>query len=104
VVDAPLALWVGLNDPQLELAQLTDQSTPALVESLLTVARAWPVVPAWSGEMGGVSETEIGGAEIVITALTAWFLSAAEVAVIVTLLPGGALLGAVKTVGELLTV
>jgi hypothetical protein len=70
-----------------------------LVESLLTVALAVPVAPTCNGETGGDRDTEMVGAEIVMTALTACVLLAWEVAVIVTVPPGGAELGAVKTVG-----
>ncbi len=38
VVVAPLAVCVGLNEPQVELGQLTVQSTPKFALSLVTVA------------------------------------------------------------------
>src|SRR5208283_3169382 len=51
VVVAPLAVCVGLNEPQLALAQLTVQSTPRLPLSLATDALrlVWPPAPKEEG-------------------------------------------------------
>ncbi len=44
MVAVPLAVWVALNEPQLLEPQVTVQSTPALLESLVTVALIWTPV------------------------------------------------------------
>jgi len=46
VVAAPLAVSTGLNEPQPELEQLTDQLTPLFVGSLATVAVIDALAPA----------------------------------------------------------
>jgi len=63
-VAVPLAVWVGLNDPQAPvLPQVTVQSTPpAVAESFTTAAVIAVFVPACSDAGGAVlSETEIAG-------------------------------------------
>ena len=67
VVAEPLAVWAGLKEPQLELPQVTVQSTPAADESLLTVAANIAVVPVCK-EAGGtwVKVIVIGGGVVVM--------------------------------------
>jgi|SRR5271167_2610176 len=63
IVGLPLAVWVGLKDPQLAgLPQVAIQSTPALAISSVTAAATWAVVPA-SMLVGGncVTVREISG-------------------------------------------
>ena len=64
MVATPLAVSTGLNEPQLELEQLTDQLTPLLVGSFATVAVMEAVLP--SATLAGTWEnvTVIGGVVI----------------------------------------
>ena len=71
VVAAPLAVWAGLKEPQLELPQATVQSTPASDGSLVTVAVNIAVAPACK-EAGGawVKAMVIGDGAMVTMACT----------------------------------
>ena len=64
VVAAPLAVGVGLNEPQLELPQLTDQVTPLPEGSLATVAVMEAELPAETVEGTCENVTVIGGETI----------------------------------------
>jgi hypothetical protein len=54
VVEPPLAVCVGLNEPQELEPQVTDQSTPSLRESLVIVAATEAVAPAGKAAGGAV--------------------------------------------------
>jgi hypothetical protein len=55
VVEPPLAVCVGLNEPQAPvLPQVAVQSTPSLRESLVTVAATEAVAPAGKASGGAV--------------------------------------------------
>jgi hypothetical protein len=84
VVAVPLAVAAGLNEPQFELPQLTDQLTPLFEGSLATVAVTDAVLPA--GTVDGTCEkvTVTGGDVICIVADADFVLSALAVTVIVT--------------------
>jgi len=63
---APLAVWAGLNDPQ-DAEGVHVQSTPALAESLATVAATLAVAPGFMLAGGAVPNVmdiagEVGGA------------------------------------------
>jgi hypothetical protein len=95
VVVTPLAVCVGLNDPQLALPQLTVQSTPPLEGSPETVA-ATDVVVLASMEAGGCRlRIRLIVLVIVTLAVTVLVLSAVAVAAMITLPTA---LGAVKVV------
>lgn len=87
MVAAPLAVSTGLNEPQLELEQLTDQLAPLLLGSFATVAVIEAVLPA--ATLVGTCEnvTVIDGTIIWIVAEADFVLSAVEVTVIVTYPP-----------------
>jgi hypothetical protein len=60
-VAIPLAVFVGLNEPQSLEAQVTVQVTPALAASSLTTALNCVLAPALNVAGGcGASTTEIG--------------------------------------------
>ena len=87
MVAAALAVTTGLNEPQLELEQLTDQLTPLLVGSLATVAVIETPLPADTVEGTCEKVTVTGGVVICIVAETDLVLSAEAVTVIVTYPP-----------------
>jgi hypothetical protein len=99
VVERPLAVWAGLNEPQLVVpgagVQLTAQSTPRFAGSLVTLATSGPEALTCNGGGSCVMETEMGGARIVTTAVAAKLLFAVGRAVMLTLLPAGTTVGAV---------
>lgn len=97
-VVAPLAVCVGLNEPQLEPLQVTVQSTPAFAASLATAAPIVACVPTCK-EVGGdkLKVTEIG-VRIVSVAETVLVGSAVDVAPMFTEFPAGMEAGAVKVV------
>lgn len=88
-----------MNEPQAPaLPQVTDQSTPALVESFETTAVTGVVAFTCIDVGGGGLKTiEIGGgtAVIVIVAEADFVASACEVAVTLTVPPEGTAAGAV---------
>jgi hypothetical protein len=96
-VATSLAVWVGANDPQSALPQVTDQSTPACDESFTTFAVIGLVAPMFIDDGGGgLKETMIGGATVMeMLAEIDFVLSAVEVAVTFTVLPVGTAAGAV---------
>jgi hypothetical protein len=106
VVATPLAVWVGLNDPQAPaLPQVTVQSTPAFVWSFETTAvigLAELVCIDVGG--GGLKTTVIAGRVMVMLAETNFVLSAVEVAWTVTVPPVGTVAGAVYVVATPLAV
>jgi hypothetical protein len=93
----PLAVWVGLNDPQVPTgAQL--QSTPAFDASCETTAVSGFVAFTCIDDGGaGLKTIEIGGGTgvIVIVAEADFVESACEVAVTLTVPPEGTAAGAV---------
>ena len=93
----------GLKLPHVELPQVTVQVTPAALVSLLTFAVKLAEALAGSDAGGFESTTEIA-AEVVMVMETEADLvvSAAEVAVTVTMFPVGNAAGAVNVVVELL--
>jgi len=101
VVGAPLAVCAGLKEPQLELWQVTVQSTPAFVESLETAALSVAVAPVWREEGGlpdAVKAMEMpgGGPEVMVIGIfRTLVLSAVDVAVMFTVPPVGTDAGAV---------
>jgi hypothetical protein len=107
VVDAPLGVDGGVNDPHGEPPQVTVQFTPPFALSFATFAVIFVVVPP-TRDIGGCADsvTEIGcaGAVIVIVAVTVFVLSVTEVAVTVTVFPVGTAIGAVNTVAPPLAV
>jgi hypothetical protein len=92
MVGAPLAVWAGLREPQLEPWQLAAQSTPAFVGSLVTIAVRARVAPGAKEEGGDCARViEIGGGVIFITAVAVLLVSAVAVAMMVTVpVVGGA--------------
>jgi len=55
-------VWAGANDPQAELPQVTDQSTPAFDESFVTTAVSGLFVPTCIDDGGAeLKATEIAG-------------------------------------------
>jgi hypothetical protein len=94
-----------LNEPQIELPQVTAQSTPAFEESLDTVALivAWAPVPREAG--GACVKAMATAAPVIITvAVRVSVVFAVAVAVMVTALPDGITAGAVNVVAEPLAV
>jgi hypothetical protein len=106
-VPAPLAVVVELNVPQAPAAllpQATVQSTPALLESPVTVAVSVVDAPSPRDE-GGVKLTVMTGEAVIFAVAVALVVpSFAEVAVIVTVPPAGTVEGAVYVVVRPLTV
>jgi hypothetical protein len=105
----PLAVGVGLTLPQAPapwLAQVTVQVTPALAESLLTVAVKGVVAPVTTLMVGGVTLTLIDplAGVTVMVALAETVGSVTEVAVTVTVPPLGTAAGAVYVVAVPLAV
>jgi len=100
VVGTPLAVWVGLNDPQAPaLPHVTVQSTPALVLSFETTAVIGLVeFICIDVGGGGLKTTVIAGAVMVMFAETDFVESACEVALTVTVVPVGTAAGAVYVV------
>jgi hypothetical protein len=96
VVVAPLAVCVGLKEPQLPPLHDTVQSTPRFCESLATVALIMACAPTCM-EGGGaiVKPMEITGAVIATVAVTVFVGSAVAAAVIITVPPVGIAGGAV---------
>jgi hypothetical protein len=94
VVLAPLAVCVGLNEPQV-LAGAQLQVTPAFAESLPTVAAIGAVAPIFSEAGGGVLRDTETGAPIDTVALTLFVGSWVDVAVMVTCPFCGTVAGAV---------
>ena len=87
---------MGLNVPQGELPQLTDQSTPAFDGSFATTAVSGLFVLISTDEGGaGFKVTLIAGIVMVIAAEIDFVLSAVEVAVIFTVPSLGTAEGAV---------
>lgn len=82
---APLAVLVGLKDPQELLLQVTVQLTPALAVSLATVAARLAVAPAAIDAGGLLIVTEMAGAAMVMVAEAAAVVPEEVVAVMVTL-------------------
>ena len=99
MVSWPLAVWVGLKEPQPVVPaagmQLTAQSTPRFAGSLVTLAMSGPEAPTCNGGGSCVKETEMGGATMVTAAVAAKLLLAVGRAVMLTLLPAGTSVGAV---------
>jgi len=98
VVATLLAVWVGANIPQAPaLPHVTDQSTPAFVESFETTA-VIGVVAFTCNDAGGVGLKTIvicRGGVIVTVAENDFVLSVVEVAVTFTVPPEGTADGAV---------
>ena len=82
---APLAVLVGLKDPQELLLQVTVQLTPPLAVSLATVAVRLAVAPAATDAGGLLIVTEMAGAAMVMVAEAAAVVPEEVVAVMVTL-------------------
>ena len=65
MVGLPLAVLVGLKDPQSDAEQVTLHLTPASLGSLLTMAATLAVVPMLIDEGGAVLKvTEIGNTSL----------------------------------------
>jgi hypothetical protein len=98
MVRNPLAVWAGLNVPHAPaLPQVTVQSTPLFVPSLVTVAETL-VMPPTARLTGGSIEkpTLIGKTVTMVTmALLDTVGSAVEVAIIITVFSLGMLAGGV---------
>jgi hypothetical protein len=105
VVVEPMAVWAGLNEPQIELPQVTVQSAPEFEESLATAALIVAWAPASREAGGGFTKAMDTAAPVIITVATTLLLaSAVAVAVMVTALPVGMTAGAVNVVAEPLAV
>ena len=81
----PLAVLVGLKDPQELLLQVTVQLTPAFAVSLVTVAVRLAVAPAAMDVGGLVIVTVMAGAAMEMVADAAAVVPEEVVAVMVTL-------------------
>jgi hypothetical protein len=96
---------MGLTEPQLELWQVTVQSTPRFDGSFATVATNDAAPPVCREDGGGwVRVMAMGGPAIVTVTVTFLVLSAVDAAVMFTLLPTGSEAGAVNVVGAPLAV
>ena len=89
---------MGVNDPQAELPQVTDQSTPLFDGSFVTTAVRGLIALVNIDDGGGGLKETTGARAIVMFAEANFVGSAAEVAIIFTVLPVGTAGGAVYVV------
>src|SRR5437667_10977638 len=97
VVLAPLAVEVGVNEPQAGGLGVQLHCTPAAAESLVTVA-ATLAVPPPASEVGGGVDRVTTMPTIVTDALPLLAWSVAEVAMMTAERPAGAVAAAVRFV------
>ena len=99
VINWPLAVWLKLKEPQELPWHTAVQSTPALLGSKVTIADRFVAALTGRFAVGACDNAMVRGACLIVTTAVAfWLGSAVEVAVIVTVLPAGTIVGAVKTV------